>query len=403
MKQTYLFLGLFSFLGLTSCMEDVEVREKPVTNVTDLKVPADFSWKMSHDVLLSVESPVETDIEIFSSEGCEENSLLATLRAPLEDTPLSVANSVQDLYIRYTKKDGTKGVVKTNTAVTRGEGGMNVKLPEDAGSVVFDGEYWCVNYPSGEYGTLLFEDNWPVKGDYDLNDVAARYKIQLEGEEQNRVEVIIVNVQLTALGGSYPYQLCMKADNLKENDVNEIEDYNYGNEDSNLTGKYSVSYTRDNSLLVAFDWKGLKGSDGGSYYNTEEGHLATGSLDNNQVRFIIYLEKEMSVKDLPHDSFDFFIRRTDSPFTEIHLKGYKPTEEFMAGYNEEKETMGSAYYSTKDNFVWGIKVPASISHPKERVSILEAYPDFKDWVTNNGGKNKDWYQHGKPENCVPLR
>lgn len=396
-EQTYLFLGFFSFLGLTSCMDDVEVREKPVTNVTDLKVPADFSWKMSHDVLLSVESPVETTIEIFSSEGCEKNSLLATLRAPLEDTPLSVANSVQDLYIRYTKKDGTKGVVKTNTAVTRGEGGMNVKLPENTGSLEeTEGEYWYI-YPSGGYGTLLFEDNWPVKGDYDLNDVAARYKIQLEVED-DRIWTILVNVQLTALGGSYPYQLCMKANDLKENNVKEIEDYTSA---LNPTGKYSVSYTRGNSLLVAFDWKGLKGSDGGLYYNTEDGHLAA-SLYDNQVSFAINLKKPMTVKDLPHDSFDFFIRRTDSSFTEVHLKGYKPTEEFMAEYNEEKEVMGSAYYSTKDNFVWGIKVPASISHPKERVSILEAYPDFKDWVMSNGDSNENWYEHGVSSKLIPV-
>lgn len=387
MKQTYLFLGLFSFLGLTSCMEDVEVREKPVTNVTDLKVPADFSWKMSHDVLLSVESPVETTIEIFSSEGCEENSLLATLQAPLQSTPLSVANSVRDLYVRYTKKDGTKGVVKTAVAVTRAADDLAVKLPEDVGSMeLTQGEHWYI-YPSGGYGTLLFEDNWPVKGDYDLNDVVARYKIQLEVED-GEIYYIIINVQLTALGGSYPYQLCMKANNLKEDNIGKIKGYT---QNPNYIGTYSTSYTDNRSLLVTYDWPGLKGSNGGSYYNTEEDHLATG-LDYNQLSIIINLNEAMTVADLPHDSFDFFIKRTDDN-TEIHMKGYAPTDAFEAGYAEEAASMGSAYYSTKDNFVWGIKVPAAIPHPKERVSILDAYPDFAGWVESGGTLNSNWYEN----------
>lgn len=279
--------------------------------------------------------------------------------------------------------------------VTRAATDLTVKLPEEAGEETTSGGLH-MNYPSQWYGTLLFEDNWPVKGDYDLNDIAAHYNIQLHLTSDKMVEAMIVSVKLTALGGTYPYQLCMRANNLKHSDA---EAENYG---SSSTGTYKVLSTGDEPFMVAYDWPGLKGSNGGAFYNTEEESLAaSGSIDRNQVSFVIYMN-ELPISALPHDSFDFFIKRTDNNPTEIHLKGYEPTDAFKAGYAEEEINMGSAYYSTKDNFVWGIKVPVTIAHPKERISILDAYPDFAGWVTSGGVNNQDWYRNDVKENCVPL-
>lgn len=399
MKKIALVLSSFFLWGLTSCMEKAEVREKPVTEVTDLKVPADFTWKMSHDVLLTVESPIETVVEVFTSEKCGESDLLATLPAPVQEMTLSVANTVQKLYVRYVKKDGAKAVVTSNAMITRATSDFTVKLPEDTGeySDVRDG---CVlKYPAGGYGTILFEDNWPEKGDYDLNDLVAHYLIQIDYAKTGarEIEAIIVNVKLTALGGSYPYQLCMQAKSLKSNDAS-VDDYG-----SYTTGTYEVISTGDEPFTVAFDWRNMKGSNGGSYYNTEDGHLALGSLDDNQVRFVIYLDEIMTTKEFPHDSFDFFIRRTDGKMSEIHLRGYEPTDAFVNGYAAEAGGMGNAYYSSADNFVWGIKVPKNIAHPKERVSILKAYPEFEGWVTSGGTENGEWYEHCEAANCVPLK
>lgn len=394
MKQLCSVIMLLSIVGLTSCMHDIEVREKPVNDVTDLQVPADFSWTMSSDILLSISSPVKTTVEVFTTENCEKGSRLAVLQAPVQDMPLSVANSVKGLYVRYTKKDGTKAVMSTGT-VTRAATDLTVKLPEEAGEETISGGLH-MNYPSQWYGTLLFEDNWPVKGDYDLNDIAAHYNIQLHLTSDKMVEAMIVSVKLTALGGTYPYQLCMRANNLKHSDA-EAESYG-----SSSTGTYKVLSTGDEPFMVAYDWPGLKGSNGGAFYNTEEESLAaSGSIDRNQVSFVIYMN-ELPISALPHDSFDFFIKRTDNTPTEIHLKGYEPTDAFKAGYAEEEINMGSAYYSTKDNFVWGIKVPVTIAHPKERISILDAYPDFAGWVTSGGVNNQDWYRNDVKENCVPL-
>lgn len=101
MKQLYSVIMLLSIVGLTSCMHDIEVREKPVNDVTDLQVPADFSWTMSSDILLSISSPVKTTVEVFTTENCEKGSRLAVLQAPVQDMPLSVANSVKGLYALY--------------------------------------------------------------------------------------------------------------------------------------------------------------------------------------------------------------------------------------------------------------------------------------------------------------
>lgn len=399
MKQSCLILSSLLLLGLTSCMKEIEVHEKPVKEVTDLKVPSEFSWSMSRDVLLTIDSPVETAVEIFSSKNCDKSSLLATLNVPIEDASLSMANSAKTLYVRYTKKGGTQAIMNVNVVDTRSSENINLKLPESTGVASNLGNTKFIYYPSFNEGTLLFEDSWPVKGDYDLNDLAALYNIQLIVLKK-KVVAFAVAVKLSALGGYTPYSLYLQVDNLKKKDVKDVSVMMGKNKS---TGNVSLVSKENEPLLFAFDWEAIKGSNGGNYYNTEDSHLEQGTVEDNLVYFWVDLLKGDPVSTWSHESFDFFIKRQDGNHTEIHLKGYKPTTDFKSGYAKEVENMGSAFYSTKDNFVWGIKVPIVISHPKERVSILEAYPDFAGWVTSGGRENADWYLKSNADKCVSLK
>lgn len=397
-------LALAVLATLSACQEkDLSVPTAP--EVTDLVIPADFEWKLSEDVDLSVESPVQSVVDVFRTENCADDDLLATLNVPTEeDVTLSVPMGTENLYVRYTKADGTKSVLATSpkSPLTRfGENGIRVKLPEDAGKIDDIGDGPVKYYPSEGWGTILFEDNWPVLGDYDLNDFAAWYKIQLYlNDKQNYVNSIIVAVQLNALGGVKPYQLCLQIENLQTKNIADIEEY------SSSTLGTLVSEANEPALFT-FDWGNLKGSNGGNYFNTEKGHLAD-KVKGNQIDFIINLEKPIKLdKKFDHETFDFFIRRTDGEKTEIHMKGYKPTTDFMSEYNQvTNHTAGltsNHYYFDDRNFVWGIKVPKGISHPLEQVKMTDAYPEFGTWLTSGGKSATDWYDHKVSANCVEIK
>ena len=40
---------------------------------------------------------------------------------------------------------------------------------------------------------------------------------------------------------------------------------------------------------------------------------------------------------------------------------------------------------------WAIEIGTEWIHPKEYVDLINAYPDFIDYVTSGGTTNTDWY------------
>lgn len=397
MKSFRGILALVVLVAMSACQEKDLYISETNAGVEDLIVPADFPWKTSKDVALSIESSVETSVDVYRTSTCEDANLIATLAVPTEEPALlSVPMNVETLYARYQKVDGSYSQVPValNSAVTRAsDSRASLKLPEDAGRFVKkDGMYY---YPSKEWGTLLFEDMWPEKGDYDFNDFAAWYKIQLYTERRNTVAVL-VSVRLNALGGTFPYQLCLQMDKLKAEEIDGVESYKESDEPVMKTGTYKLETSGTDLAVFSFDWKGLKGSNGGQFYNTEKAYeMNEDDLKGNIVSFMVYLDEGKSTSNFNHESFNFFLRKTDG--TEIHLMGYKPTKNFEAKYGEMESDYSNilssdTYYRTNDGFVWGLKIPVGIAHAQESVDFLKAYKFFGEWVSSNGERHKNWYE-----------
>lgn len=404
MKKVNLITLVLSLGSMVACQskEDIYVGPTDDDKVTDLIVPEGFDWEMSQDVGLSVESSVESVVDVFNAEDCKYGNLIATLHVPTEEVILSVPIGTKQLYVRYTSKEGNKKVLPVNLINSRAgnDSKGHAKLPEDAGALKNDRGEVAFYYPSNDWGTVLFEDNWPAKGDYDMNDFVAWYKIQQYTEDNKKTGTILISVTMTAMGGSFPYQLCIRMDGIKYKDISDIEEY-YGNK-----YKASLSETGNGDALLTYNWDNLKGSKGGNYYNTEDEYspVSKEELKENQVTYIISMENEINI--LSHQDFDFFLKRKDSGH-EIHLKGYKPTTNFMPTYNEITNSTptltNSQYYTATDGFVWGIKVPKGIGHPKEEIEITEAYPNFAKWLTSGGKEQKNWYNTANQNKCVTVQ
>lgn len=405
MKKAKLITLILSLSSMAACQskDDIYVGppDKDNDKVTDLVVPEGFDWEMSQDATLSIESGVKSIVDVFRSADCKAEDLIATLNAPTEDVTLSIPVGTEKLYVQYTQTNGKKNVLPVALTESRAETNKigHAKLPEDAGETKESGEGPVLYYPSNGWGTVLFEDNWPEMGDYDMNDFAVWYKIQQYITGPNETYAIMISVTMTAMGGSYPYQLCLGIDGLNINNIEECSDP-YGQ------NSYKATLSKSGDAILTYHWDGLKGSEGGSYYNTEDAYAPVdqAKLKKNQVSYIIYLEKNMKI--FSHKDFDFFLKRKDNG-AEIHLKGYKPSTGFMSTYNEitnsNSNLSNRQYYATTDGFVWGIKVPKGIGHPKEQIDITEAYSYFADWVTSGGKSQTDWYNTAEEGKCVSVQ
>ena len=410
MNIKFVIMSMFTVFALTfaACHKSGVYDPNSAKKVSDLIVPEGFDWNMSKDVSLAISSPVETSVSVFSDEACKE--LLATLPVSAEENSftLNVKSGTKNLYVQYPQTGGSKKVLTAPISASRASEVefATAKLPEEtesdskpSGGIVF--------YPNTEdgWGTLLFEDMWPSKGDYDFNDVAASYKIQLytEGKGKDlKVSAMIIGLRLNALGGRFPYQLCLQIDNLKAEEIDEISEYTVSEDGS---GTYTLETEGSNNALFSFDWKGKKGSTG-IFYNTEKKYeVSSEDLNNNQFAFMIELKEARDLKDFTSTVFNFFIRKTEGTKTEIHLMGYLPTDEFKEEYsnvltNNPLLLSSDTYYRTVDGFVWGLKIPANVSHAIEDTDFTRAYPDFAKWVTTGGVENQEWYNNANSSNCM---
>lgn len=57
-------------------------------------------------------------------------------------------------------------------------------------------------------------------------------------------------------------------------------------------------------------------------------------------------------------------------------------------------TGASSFYKTENLHPWGLEIVATnFKVPLEKVSILEAYPQFQDWAESGGTENLNWYEN----------
>src|SRR5690606_24864347 len=51
--------------------------------------------------------------------------------------------------------------------------------------------------------TVAFEDKWPLKGDYDMNDIVVSYRYKVVTNSKNQVVQVVGNYALLATGGDF--------------------------------------------------------------------------------------------------------------------------------------------------------------------------------------------------------
>ena len=248
-------------------------------------------------------------------------------------------------------------------------------------------------------GVYAFEDIWPYKGDYDLNDVVIRYNHQtiysagmIVGESfiiktfQNRAANNNgLGFSLAKVGNGFnsnfqslgtfttlvraegseefvPFDMVFEpkdvdgnnllpvyliTDNVKENmgaEYKLVYTYNYAAAPSNNTLKVDI---------LPF-----------IYRNLDNGKRLEVHITNDRPTF----KMDMSLLDTGDDSSNpkssrYFVREGDYPFA-IHLKG--ATVEDVAGLLDPRNEMHR---------------------------IDEIYPDYSLWASSKGTRNKDWYKN----------
>ena len=251
---------------------------------------------------------------------------------------------------------------------------------------------------SGAVYTFAFEDQWPIYGDFDMNDAVV--SIDNITQELNQgtdgytyIKDILIKGQIRAIGASKTLGVAINFPNMpvkiaRAEGTLKDQTQTWIIEGSGTTAAQSIIITRDIHQLM--------GNAAG-----DNMFINTTNANTPPVEFSIYLEFDNSINTANYqfniNKIDLFIFKDvqqDGKRTEIHLPGFAPTEfgkttQFGNG-NDASITEG--YYVSKERLAWGICIPGDTpwAWPKETASIQNTYPNFTGWVTSGGKQNADW-------------
>ena len=275
-----------------------------------------------------------------------------------------------------------------------------------------DAERAYVRYYPAEKGwaTLLAEDNWPVLGDFDMNDMVVRYKVKEVLDSKKRIKDISIKYILEARGAAFHNGFAVSfGDNVF---ADNIETALLNNEPvAPLSDPASLAYVIFGDAWTYAD----RGENGCWTFNTvsdcQHKNTSEFSLElsfNNAVEqsnlqtppynpFLMAHKVEEGTAGYTRfhsDNAAMYTENGEVRDIEIHMPNHVPTQGqdvSMFGMGDDASNGVDRFYVSKTNLPWVLNVPYQIYYPEEYIDISMAYPDFPDWVASGGKKSRDWY------------
>jgi LruC domain-containing protein len=236
-------------------------------------------------------------------------------------------------------------------------------------------------YPIGDASagaTVLFEDMWPAKGDYDLNDVVLSYNLKIITNSQNKVSGVDGTYKLRARGGIYQngFGIEFPVDRSKV---------------SNVAGG-TLEEGQQKAVILLFN-----------NMQAELGQMNTNISDplaaSKTYNLSFKITNGPTLTEFGLSEYNPFIwNKAKGRGYEIHLPNKKPTSLANASLfgTEDDGSVPSAgkYYVTKNGFPYAISIPVKdFVYPLEGKDIGTAYLKLAGWVASGGSSYTDWYSN----------
>jgi len=305
-------------------------------------------------------------------------------------------NDFNDLVITATSSVAgaisTANVPAVDTAVdTDGDGVLDVNdaFPNDATRA------FVSFYPSAStYGTLAFEDSWPRKGDYDMNDMVVSYRYTYECNASNQVVAIKADYAVLAAGTGYKHGFGVElpvAASAVSSVTGQKRVKNYITMASN-----GVEAGQAKAVIIPFDSQDamMPQAANSTLVNTV---AAQGKESSLTASLTITFASPVTLTSLAVSSFNPFIIASMDRGREVHLMGYRPTSKANTKLfdTEDDATVPAQnkYYQSLEGRPFAIMFSDKFLYPVERINIDKAYNQYNSWAVSSGGTHTDWYSN----------
>lgn len=260
-------------------------------------------------------------------------------------------------------------------------------------------------YPSASgFVTIAFEDLWPSRGDYDMNDFVVHYRSGYS-TVGSKITAVSISGEILAMGATFHNGFAVSIEGLAREFIDEISIEYEINGVTQSSSPLEAGQSKAVFVVAKDLWDYVEPAEGCSFYRTES------NCGESPVQFGFRIDAQLSQpveqSTLELGLFNPFLFAThgynrnsifDSPPgrpLEIHLKNRAPTDladQTLLGRADDRSNTGQAlYYQNENGLPWGLEIGTEWKHPGEYIDLVDAYPDFINFVESEGEQNQDWY------------
>ena len=250
-------------------------------------------------------------------------------------------------------------------------------------------------YPGADtWGTLAYEDQWPLRGDYDMNDVVMGYRTREILNSARQVVGLSIDYQLRARGGLIDSGFGLHLPGVAASAVSSAT-LSVGSQAAKVvtveSGQTEATFIVTPSVQAHLPL----GTDAACpFANTRASCPRVPAVPFHlEVSF-----RQPLAAALFTAPYNPFIYRSARRGQEVHLPGKPATaraDKTLFGTGDDRSASSGTYtYMDAQRRPWALDIPVAWAWPLETTDLLLPYPKFADWATSAGASSRDWYVNG---------
>ncbi|WP_157637870.1 LruC domain-containing protein [Flexithrix dorotheae] len=234
------------------------------------------------------------------------------------------------------------------------------------------------------WGTLAFEDLWPLKGDYDFNDLLLNYRFIAVANQDNEIVELKAKISINSIGGvlhnGFGFQLPVSQDKIKM-----VTGYHLSKNIVTLSDK-GMETGQEKAVIIVFE---------DAYDLAEPG--VCNSSQSNLIEINIEFVSPISPEELGHPPYNPFIFINGEREMEVHLPNKAPTDKAQQSVfgtqDDASDVQNGKFYKTNKSLPWGINIIHKLKPMKEGRDINLGYNFFYSWAESGGNNYSGWYKN----------
>lgn len=307
--------------------------------------------------------------------------------------PLSLLTNTQSKNIVATTCNDGKGQIVAPPPVITDNDGDGVQQSQDIDdndpSVAF-----ASYFPSQTgWASYAFEDLYPWKGDYDMNDLVLAFRKIIYTNSSNMATRVGFKYSVKASGSNFDISAAFQLDKISSTNIQSV----IGQDISGIS-PFSISANGTepgislaviplfNRIIDATDLSDI------NFLNTIQ-TLPYQITPEKQIT--VRISTPVNPSDISMDNFNFFIivNNKGSVYRgkEVHLPGFSYTSKMDESLILGKQLHPSDKFKFSDGMMWGIMLPVVFEYPFEFKAVNSAYLKFEEWAQSGGINYTDWY------------